>query len=255
MIDYNKPIKEVRRIDKTYTMVTDIDDLNDLVEEPCLEACKDFYKKNILTIQSSANCYETSAWITIDIATMDDDNKAIMNSLLEEQEKSEIIINERKVKVGLSESNFVIEVSLIETDTVGNISEILSTISNKFQYQDLLAHQTTFESLVMELYYNTEDDNFREKLKTKIDLYDISYVERYDAAPENLCHTYNQALETYSKFDPENGQAFVESMIDCINEFPQDIGGCNKEDGLFYSHKHYLNRHLAWKAKNKNSGK
>lgn len=247
MIDYNKPIKEVKQIAKTYTTIVRVDDLEEIIEEPCLEACKDFYEKNLITIQSSANSGETTAWIIVDITTMSDENKAIVENLLGEEEKSETMINNRKVEFCISKSNFVINVPMIEKDTVGSVSEILTNISNRFKYQDILAHRTTFENLVMNLYYNTEDDTFREQLKTKIDLYDISYAESYNVDPESLCHTYNQALEFYSKCDPENGRTFVDSMIDCINEFPEDIGGCDKEDGLFYSAKSHLNRHLDWK--------
>lgn len=60
--------------------VESADDLDCLVESPLLQACKEFFRKGIRTVGSSANCKDVrtgSVWIIIDAVILSTANLAI----------------------------------------------------------------------------------------------------------------------------------------------------------------------------------
>ena len=255
MNNYNDSIKNIKQICETSNELKSIEDLNNYIELPCLEACKDFYLKNIITLQSNGNYAgnNSEAWITLDTSTMDKTNLDICHNLVKTN-NGILNINQRNVKVFVDEDNIMqICFPLYENDTIGLVSNIFLCISSLFKKQDLLGNRTCFESIVLDYYWsNYSDSDFSTNLKSKMDQYNIWRVEQYDCPVESLCYNYSDAIKYYSDLDPVNGAKFVNELIDLINSDQEAYGACDKDDGIIFKYKSDLYRHLSWVQENKN---
>ena len=110
-------IKDIKRDKSNYKTIKSENDIDEIIEAPLREPIKEFNRKNIITIMSSANeinvkwldedgndMYQTKrdfdavkfsygngfAYIILDYDSLSDENKAIMNKLYDELNPSEI---------------------------------------------------------------------------------------------------------------------------------------------------------------------
>ena len=82
-----KKIKDVLPIrNHTDIKIKNKEDLQEIVEEPCLKACQQLFEKNIQTVDSgcnSENC-NNRAYITINYDTLGKQNKSIADNLIKD---------------------------------------------------------------------------------------------------------------------------------------------------------------------------
>lgn len=76
-------IKDVEPICLSPVEIKNRNELLEVVELPCQEACFDLYDKNIKTVMSSANFSDQMAYIDVDYNTLDEYNQKVANSLIE----------------------------------------------------------------------------------------------------------------------------------------------------------------------------
>lgn len=152
---YNKKINEISSInsgDFGYStegaIVKNREDLRKIIEEPCLPACLALYDKNIQTVNSSANKREigNQAYIGINYDSLDENNKQILNQLIESGVIEPLNLSTNPNQRG--GRDFYIKVPISEEDTVGKVSDRFIQIVSKFQQQDVLYGKRDKEPLL-----------------------------------------------------------------------------------------------------------
>ena len=119
-------------------------------DEPCLEACKKLYDLNIQTYTSNGHVNgkenaEGRAYIGIIYDTLSDENKLIVNDLIN---KKIIRPVAESIKERGTGRHISIEVPIHSDDLVGEISDKLLAMANVFQQQDVLYGRYTYEEMI-----------------------------------------------------------------------------------------------------------
>ena len=132
-------IKDIEPIESCSVRIRNRDEIPELVELPCLEACYALYDKNIFTYWSSANNDKPIAEIGIRMSCLDEVNTAHAEKLIASgvAERLENAWGLGKNEVGLS-----ISFPIDETDTVEDISARLVNLVESFEPQDVLYGRT-----------------------------------------------------------------------------------------------------------------
>ena len=165
-MDYSKKIKDIDPIEETTVIITR-DDLNQFIEEPCLDACRYLYDNNIKTYMSSANKSNIGGYgyIDIELNSLSMENKQIILNLLEQEEM--------KDKLELSTGHGSDHVRIIkikspinENTTTGEVRNDFMRIVELFKVQDVLYGRNTYEEIVAEIKdtYGIDENNIDKEL-------------------------------------------------------------------------------------------
>ena len=137
-----KQIKDIERIGLSPVEIKNRDELFEVVELPCQEACFDLYDKNIKTVMSSANFYDQMAYIDVDYNTLDEYNQKVANSLIELGYAT--MWGDEKNKA------LHIIIPITQDSKVEDVSKKLLNLTSYFKEQDLMFGK--YKNL-MELHY------------------------------------------------------------------------------------------------------
>jgi hypothetical protein len=129
----NLPLSEQEPIEKSRNeMVWKRERLKGLVEPPLLQACEDFYDKNIRTLSTSANKKDVSygyAHMIVEVATMSPENVAIAQELAQDEGNEVVEYDGRQA--------LVIHIPMDETTTASEIEEQSVEVASRFKKQPL----------------------------------------------------------------------------------------------------------------------
>lgn len=141
-------IKDVSKISENDGLTVLRENLQVIVELPCLEACLDLYGKNIRTIESNGNLEGSEkssgiATIMIDYDCLSNQNKEIVRELCEKKIIDGITADRGRYKTYI----FTIDVPMSRESDVFDISEQFKKISSFFVEQDVLYGNRTLEQV------------------------------------------------------------------------------------------------------------
>lgn len=265
-----KDLKLVKDIRRTSNRITSEADIIRFVEEPCIETCKDFFYKNILTIQSSGhvrfdpdNFENNNFWITFDYLSLDKSNKQIVLDLLDGKEENQIDLLDRKGTLSLAKNNCCINANFKNDDTVESVSKCLLEFSKKFNYQDMIVGRNcAFETIVNELYYYLIDEEINNN-SIMPDMYKNLYsdsdsfnndLEKYDVKNANLysedelTYSYKDAIKYYAHYGKE-GLEFVDRVMKLGKLLGKKAFPYDEEEDVFWCDKFYLDKHIEYLRK------
>lgn len=131
-----KRIKDVLPIrEHTDIKVSNKEDLQEIVEEPCLEACRQLFEKNIQTVDSGCNGENCAnrAYITINYDSLNKKNKEIADNLV----KSGIInfIPKNEACIRNYYNKIEIEIPTNPEEPVKSVENKLLAITKHFGHQ------------------------------------------------------------------------------------------------------------------------
>lgn len=255
-----KKINDIESIELTGHILYSETQFEKFIEEPCIEACKDLYYKNIITVQSSANKNNIGdyGYITFDTKTLDKENTKIINKLSNDKDKNTILIDDKKIIITKDDAISSIRVPIKADDMIKDISNSFLSVTKMFKKQDILTGKISFESFAEELFLNAgkiaegkipyfRNTKTMEEILKKYEIFSCSYFP-----PEDLCFSVEQALKFYEKLGPKNGVKFVKEIIEIANNF--NIFDCfyDSNEDCFWYHKSFYERHMSY-IKNKKS--
>jgi len=134
-----------------------VEDLYTYFELPLLDSGIDLFNKNIMTLSNNTgdgNTQKTSD-IIMDFETLNDENKAIVNNL----------INEGKAKLHEEDKSIELSVPTSSTDTVEDIKERMLDLTAQLELQDILYGRYSLDNIGKILGYLRQqygEDIFRE---------------------------------------------------------------------------------------------
>ena len=132
-----KNFKGVEQIQNSEGLIVGRDQLHTIIETPCLPACISLYDKNIQTLSSSANkniCAGDPAFIALEYRTLSEENKAIVQEMIDEGIIPPIITDEKRRGAYYA----FIKVKVTDEDTVESVSDKFMEITSRFKEQDVL---------------------------------------------------------------------------------------------------------------------
>ena len=154
-VDYSKKIIDVEPIQSHSVQLTR-KTLEDFVEEPCLDACRQLYDLNIQTYMSSANKQNVgnSAWISIFFDSLSEENKKIIDMMKNNNNGS--YITKEEPDFGSKDNPNVkciitINVPVNEETTVGEVREIFLRTISSLKLQDVLYGRYSREEVIEEI--------------------------------------------------------------------------------------------------------
>lgn len=173
-MDYSKKIKNIEPIQETKVTITR-ENLSQFIEEPCLDACRYLYDKNIETYMSSANKEDIGKYGYIDIVfdSLSMENKQIVLNLLEKEDIKDKI--EFSSGAHGSEPIRIIKIKTPINDqtTVGEVRNDFMKILELFKLQDVLYGRFTYEQIleIIKTSYGIDDNDIDKEL-----IHDLGYI-------------------------------------------------------------------------------
>lgn len=173
-MDYSKKIKNIEPILETNVTITR-ENLSRFIEEPCLDACRYLYDKNIETYMSSANKGNIGKYGYIDIVldSLSMENKQIVLNLLEKEDIKDKI--EFSSGGHGSEPIRIIKIKTPINDqtTVGEVRNDFMKILELFKLQDVLYGRFTYEQILEEIKtsYGMDENDIDKEL-----IHDFGYI-------------------------------------------------------------------------------
>lgn len=244
-----KKIRDIEPICLTGNDIISETQFKEFIEEPCIEACKDLYYKNIITVQSSANKDDIGhyAWITIDKRTLEDKNVEIFNNLLDRKEKNVLVINNKQNILENYNNLIKISVPIDENDSVDLISKSFLAITNNFDKQDILCGRISFEEFANELFYELYELNtipyFKNINQLEKILKSYEILSYYNFSDDELSYSLEHALKLYEQIDPENGKDFVNNILKIAESLVDFDCVYDKDEDCFWRNLSYYERH------------
>jgi len=203
-----KTISEIKQIKNGEGLIVPRSELKDIVEEPCLKACELLYDKNIRTEASGANGqnWGDDAFIAIGYESLSDENKAIAEKLIEENEADPLSTHHGSKDT----ARLLIHTPIAKSSTVQEVSDKLVAIASKFKEQDVLFGRKDYDELC---------DNVEEFVELLRRFYGVK-----DASSEELGEW---AEDIYGKYDKESNsfwknEELLEKHRKYIAEHPQE---------------------------------
>lgn len=145
----NHKIKDVLPHQKhTDISINTKEDLEQIVDEPCLKACTDLFEKNIETVDSGCNGVDSSniAYIVIKYDTLDETNKKIADTLVDNVS----VFFEKRNPLSMRSLYSKIRIVMPTTpeETIFMVEKKLAAITQKFKKQERIEQQIDFSELI-----------------------------------------------------------------------------------------------------------
>ncbi|MFI3242123.1 MAG: hypothetical protein R3Y43_06110 [Alphaproteobacteria bacterium] len=152
-----KRVQDVEPIRNGFTgvVVEKKEDLEDLVEEPCLKTCQQLFDKNVQTIDSGCNKENSShrAYIVINYDTLNDANKRIADDMVQ-RGAVRFSPKDDECPSRNGTNQITIEVATKPSDLVSLVERKLLNITKEFQKQPNIHKTISHETLKWLAEYN-----------------------------------------------------------------------------------------------------
>jgi transcriptional regulator of heat shock response len=206
-INNKKKIKDVEPIENGGTTLTS-ENLQDFIEEPCLDACRRLYNLNIETTMSSANKKDVGSYGYINIAldSLSEENQQIILEMVKD-EKNRDRFSFGTEHGSIPQKIISIRTPINEETTVDDVKECFDNIISRLKEQDVLYARFSLEEIAQNIirYYGQD---------TEIDEELIEEMGYYYSDDENVYFRGEELLKKHLEYKNKNKNKNTEISLE-----------------------------------------